>query len=57
MKLFAIRYVEEVTVVTQEEYNEWVKGQESFLNKNPDLMADVPDDLRKLAMLQMDGNQ
>lgn len=51
---FAMRMV--VTVVEEEEFNNWYREQESWLSRNPDYLSKVPDDLKPLARAKMEKN-
>ena len=37
---------------TDEEYEKWKASQEPWLSKNPEYMAQVPENLKELAMIK-----
>jgi cytochrome c oxidase subunit 2 len=41
-----------VVVDEPEDYEKWKAEQESWLSKNPEYMAKVPDNLKELAMIK-----
>lgn len=48
---FAMRRV--ITVVEPAEYQKWMAEQSTFIQQDPDLIADLPDDLKELAAIQL----
>lgn len=46
-----------MVVHDEDEYEDWVKAQQSFLAKNPDYMKKVPDNLKKLAEQSVEENK
>jgi cytochrome c oxidase subunit II len=47
---FSMRFL--VDVVEEEEYNKWFAEQESWLSRNPDYLAKVPENLKELALIK-----
>ncbi len=52
---FSMRRV--ITVVEPEEYRKWVSEQESFIQRNPDLISDLPSDLKELAEIHINESK
>lgn len=42
-----------VTVLEPDEYQKWYNEQATFIEQDPDLIADVPDDIKELAAIQI----
>ena len=42
-----------ITVVEPAEYQKWMAEQSTFIQQDPDLIADLPDDLKELAAIQL----
>ncbi|WP_143962263.1 cytochrome c oxidase subunit II [Litoribacter populi] len=52
---FSMRKV--IEVVTPEEYQKWLAEQKPFIVQNPDLVANLPADLKKVAEIMIEENK